>query len=387
MALLPKRCIEWLKPYAKKNSVRFVAQEVGGSGIPHVALGMNFGDRVDQFYQQFCQEVGSYILTLTASHQVQRFFERHELRLTQPEQKKLRLKWKSLGVAFASLPLLAASDYSAMYMRNYLTSKTFKTHNFVDLVGLGASTSQPETDEKRQDRYAFERKQLQTVACAMGTGVLTGAAGAGWAFHHMKQGSALPRLLEQSFSLPFLKDEKTKGPLKTSLYNLLRFKDGTMSNITALQVFASFGAFGYSGLILGARSPVEQFEAWVKFGWYGLANMVFPKLLSKRMEKSISEWAGADKDAQKVYSFLTETVTGAVLYAMPPTLACLLTRRKRVDQFHASLSNSVAAPDDKTQHRSVRVPPESAPLPRPSYHSSSMVLSSAHRQGRTHVFQ
>jgi hypothetical protein len=329
------KATEWLKPYAKKNSVRFVAQEVLGSGVPHVALGMNLGDRVDQFYQQFAQEAGSYLSTLGYSKLVQNFYEHHEARL--PEASKPQANaWKGLGVAMAALPMLAATDYAAMNMRNYLTSKTFKTHNFADLVGLGKSTPQQETEDHKKERYAFEHQQLQTIGKALGIGLALGAAGSGWAFSQMKRGAKLPSWLTHSFKIPFSNMLSKQTPLKeTSLHKLLSFKDGSMNNITGLQVFSSFGTFGYSGLILAARSPVEQFEAWVKFGWYGFANMVFPTVVSKGLDKKMEGWSKGDADKKKVYQFMAETATGAVLYAMPPTLACLFTRRKRNDEYNA----------------------------------------------------
>jgi hypothetical protein len=316
------KVIDWLKPHAKKNSVRFVAQEVLGSGVPHVALGMNLGDRVDQFYQQFAQEAGSYISTLGYSKLVQNVYEHHEAKLPSAQRETTKA-WKCLGVALAALPMLAATDYAAMNMRNYLTSKTFKTHNFADLVGLGKNQpQQQETEEHQRERYAFERQQLQTVGKALGMGLAVGAIGSGWAFSRMKQGAALPSGLIRRFKIPFSNLFNRKAPLKeTSLQEILSFKNGSMNNITGLQVFSTFGTFGYSGLVLAARSPVEQFEAWVKFGWYGFANMVFPTVVSKSLAEKMNRWAKGDADKKKVYQF--------------PTLACLFTRRKRNDAYNA----------------------------------------------------
>jgi hypothetical protein len=361
------KLVKWLAPIAKSSGQRFLWQEVLGSGVPHVALGMNFGDRVDQFYQQAAQEVGSYLATFQFSKGVEKLYDAHLNTLKDTTEQKKALAWKGLGVALASLPVLAATDYSAMYLRNYLTSKTFKTHNFVDLVGLGNNHKEgkskdkaPETETHKKERYAFERKQLLTIGKAVGLALAVGGVGAGWAYHQMKKGADLPAVLTKEFKVPFteslakLHHHLKKGRMKplaillpekgsrTSLQDVLSFKNretgkitGKMDDISELQVFSSFGAFGYSGLILSARDPVERFEGLVKFAWYGFANMILPNVMKKSIEPTLDKKFGKHSDKKAVYSFLATVGTGACLYAMPPTLACLFTRKDRANDYKA----------------------------------------------------
>lgn len=174
--------VRFLAPHAKKPFNRFLGQEVFGSGVPHVALGMNFGDRVDQFYQQFAQEVGSYVATYQFSKLVEKLYDA-DIKSMKPEDREKALAWKSMGVALASLPVLAATDYSAMYLRNYLTSKTFKTHDFVELVGLSHQQQNPqqlESDTHKEERHQFENEQLLMIAKALGISLGLGALGVAW---------------------------------------------------------------------------------------------------------------------------------------------------------------------------------------------------------------
>ncbi|MCE2930127.1 MAG: hypothetical protein LW809_01905 [Vampirovibrionales bacterium] len=386
---MSEKLVKWLAPIAKSSGQRFLWQEVLGSGVPHVALGMNFGDRVDQFYQQAAQELGSYIATFQFSKGIEKIYDAHlnTLKNGTAEQKKA-LAWKGLGVALATLPVLAATDYSAMYLRNYLTSKTFKTHNFVDLVGLGNDTDDkkkkaPETEAHKKDRYAFERTQLLTIGKAVGLALAVGGVGSGLAYHQMKKGADLPAVLTKSFKVPLteslakvhhhLKNGRMK-PLaillpekgsRTSLQDLLSFKNretntitGKMDDISDLQVFSSFGTFGYSGLILSARDPVERFEGLVKFAWYGFANMVLPNVMKKSIEPTLDKKFGKHSDEKSVYSFLATVATGACLYAMPPTLACLFTRKDRANDYKVKQAKA-PMPEAKAYTR----PMPSRPMP------------------------
>ncbi|MCE2930705.1 MAG: hypothetical protein LW809_04895 [Vampirovibrionales bacterium] len=361
------KLVKWLAPIAKSSGQRFFWQEFLGSGVPHVLLGMNLNERIDQFYQQAAQEVGSYMATFQFSKGVEKIYDAHlnTLKHGTAEQKNA-LAWKGLGVALATLPVLAATDYSAMYLRNYLTSKTFKTHNFVDLVGLGDDDTDhkkknaTETDVHKKERYAFERTQLETIGKAVGLSLAIGGVTSGWAYHQMKKGADLPAFLTKQFKVPFTEslakvhNQLKKGRLKhlailfpekggkTSLQDLLSFKNretgeitGDMGDISDLQVFSSFGTFGYSGLILSARDPVERFEAIVKFAWYGFANMVIPNIVQKSIEPTLDKKFGKHSDKKAVYSFLATVATGAGLYAMPPTVACLFTRKDRSTDYKA----------------------------------------------------
>jgi hypothetical protein len=362
------KLVKWLAPIAKISAQRFLWQEFWGSGVPHVLLGMNLNERIDQFYQQAAQEIGSYIATFQFSKGVEKIYDAH-LKTIQynPEEHQKALAWKGLGVALAALPVLAATDYSAMYLRNYLTSKTFKTHDFVDLVGLGTQDKQghpnnktSETPQHQRDRYAFERQQLTNIGKAVGLSLILAGAGSGWAYHQMKKGADLPAFLTHSFQVPFSESlakvhhhlkQGRLAPLailfpdkaeKTSLQSLLSFKNqetgaitGKMDDISDLQVFSSFGAFGYSGLILSARDSVERFEGIVKFAWYGFANMVIPNIVQKSIEPTLDKKFGKHSDKKTVYSFLATVATGAFLYAMPPTLGCLFTRKKRAEDYKA----------------------------------------------------
>jgi hypothetical protein len=362
------KLVKWLAPTAKSSYKRFLSQEFWGSGVPHVLLGMNLNERIDQFYQQAAQEIGSYIATFQFSKGVEKIYDAH-LKTIQHnlEEHQKALAWKGLGVALAALPVLAATDYSAMYLRNYLTSKTFKTHDFVDLVGLGTQDKQghpnnktSETPQHQRDRYAFERQQLTNIGKAVGLSLILAGAGSGWAYHQMKKGADLPAFLTHSFQVPFSESlakvhhhlkQGRSAPLailfpdkaeKTSLQSLLSFKNqetgaitGKMDDISDLQVFSSFGAFGYSGLILSARDSVERFEGIVKFAWYGFANMVIPNIVQKSIEPTLDKKFGKHSDKKTVYSFLATVATGAFLYAMPPTLGCLFTRKKRAEDYKA----------------------------------------------------
>ena len=362
------KLVKWLAPTAKSSYKRFLSQEFWGSGVPHVLLGMNLNERIDQFYQQAAQEIGSYIATFQFSKGVEKIYDAH-LKTIQHnlEEHQKALAWKGLGVALAALPVLAATDYSAMYLRNYLTSKTFKTHDFVDLVGLGTQDKQghpnnktSETPQHQRDRYAFERQQLTNIGKAVGLSLILAGAGSGWAYHQMKKGADLPAFLTHSFQVPFSESlakvhhhlkQGRLAPLailfpdkaeKTSLQSLLSFKNqetgaitGKMDDISDLQVFSSFGAFGYSGLILSARDSVERFEGIVKFAWYGFANMVIPNIVQKSIEPTLDKKFGKHSDKKTVYSFLATVATGAFLYAMPPTLGCLFTRKKRAEDYKA----------------------------------------------------
>jgi hypothetical protein len=362
------KLVKWLAPIAKISAQRFLWQEFWGSGVPHVLLGMNLNERIDQFYQQAAQEIGSYIATFQFSKGVEKIYDAH-LKTIQynPEEHQKALAWKGLGVALAALPVLAATDYSAMYLRNYLTSKTFKTHDFVDLVGLGTQDKQghpnnktSETPQHQRDRYAFERQQLTNIGKAVGLSLILAGAGSGWAYHQMKKGADLPAFLTHSFQVPFSESlakvhhhlkQGRLAPLailfpdkaeKTSLQSLLSFKNqetgaitGKMDDISDLQVFSTFGSFGFGGYIISARGPVEQFEGLVKFIWYGFANMILPNILKKSIEPTLDKKFGKHSDEKTVYSFLATVATGAFLYAMPPTLGCLFTRKKRAEDYKA----------------------------------------------------
>jgi hypothetical protein len=365
---MTEKLVKWLAPTAKSSYKRFLSQEFWGSGVPHVILGMNLNERIDQFYQQAAQEIGSYIATFQFSKGVEKIYDAHLNTLTNDTtQHQKALAWKGLGVALAALPVLAATDYSAMYLRNYLTSKTFKTHDFVDLVGLGTQDKQghpnnktSETPQHQRDRYAFERQQLANIGKAVGLSLLLAGAGSGWAYHQMKKGADLPAFLTHPFQVPFseslakVHQHLKKGRLaplailfpeqgeKTSLQSLLSFRNqetgeitGKMDDISDLQVFSSFGAFGYSGYMLSARGPVEQFEGLVKFIWYGFANMILPNIFKKSIEPNLVKKYGEKSDKATVYSFLGTVATGAFLYAMPPTLGCLFTRKKRAEDYKA----------------------------------------------------
>jgi hypothetical protein len=362
------KLVKWLAPIAKISAQRFLWQEFWGCGVPHVLLGMNLNERIDQFYQQAAQEIGSYIATLQFSKGVEKIYDAH-LKTIQynPEEHQKALAWKGLGVALAALPLLAATDYSAMYLRNYLTSKTFKTNNFVDLVGLGdqdkdgtQKNKAPETEAHKKERFGFERNQLKTIGTAVGLSLILAGAGSGWAYHQMKKGADLPAFLTHSFQVPFSESlakvhhhlkQGRLAPLailfpdkaeKTSLQSLLSFKNqetgaitGKMDDISDLQVFSTFGSFGFGGYIISARGPVEQFEGLVKFIWYGFANMILPNILKKSIEPTLDKKFGKHSDEKTVYSFLATVATGAFLYAMPPTLGCLFTRKKRAEDYKA----------------------------------------------------
>jgi hypothetical protein len=361
------KLVKWLAPIAQSSYKRFLWQEFWGSGVPHVLLGMNLNERIDQFYQQAAQEIGSYITTLQFSKWVEKFYDAHlNTFKTDSTEHKKTLAWKGLGVALAALPVLAATDYSAMYLRNYLTSKTFKTHDFVDLVGLGDQKKEDQKDQAREseahkkDRFAFERKQLETIGKSVGLALAFGGLGSWWAYHQMKKGADMPAVLTKSFKVPFTESlakvhhQLKKGRLaplaillpekgdKTSLQDLLSFKNretgqitGKMDDISDLQVFSSFGVFGYSGYMLSARDAVERFEGLVKFAWYGLANMVVPNVIEKFVEPKWAKKYGANSDKKAVYSFLATVGTGAFLYAMPPTLGCLFTRKDRAENYKA----------------------------------------------------
>lgn len=323
------RFINAVAPVAKKPSSQFFWQEFWGSGVPHVILGANLGDKVDQFYQQAAQEVGSYVATYQFSKVVARLYDAH-IHTLSDEEKKIASTWKALGVGLAALPVLAVTDYSAMYLRNYLTSKTFKTHDFVDLVGLGSKqdTTKEESPVHKKDRIQFEHEQLKIIGTAVGLGFLTAALGSGWAYRQMKRSADLPKFLTREFKIPFL-------PKKTSLYDWFSFKDGNMDNINGGQVFSTFGAFAYAGLILGARKSIERWEGIVKFAWYGFANMIIPNAVEKRLENKFNQMAKGNTDKKAVYSFLTKVGTGALLYAVPSTLLCLFTRKDRVKALQA----------------------------------------------------
>jgi hypothetical protein len=337
--------VRFLAPHAKKPVNRFLGQEVFGSGVPHVALGMNFGDRVDQFYQQFAQEVGSYVATYQFSKLVEKLYDA-DIQRMKPEDREKALAWKSMGVALASLPVLAATDYSAMYLRNYLTSKTFKTHDFVELVGLShnkQNPQQPESDSHKKERHQFEKQQLLIIAKALGISLGLGALGVAWTRSQMKKGASLPQFITKEFKIPFT-DKLNKGKgIESSLFKLLSFKDGKMDNITDLQVFSTFGSFGYAGLIFSARDMVERFECIVKFAWYGFANMIIPNAVNKKLEPWLEKKAQGNADRKSVYSFLATVATGAFLYALPPTLACLFTRKDRAEALQAQNKSKITA--------------------------------------------
>jgi len=361
------KLVKWLAPIAQSSYKRFLWQEILGSGVPHVLLGMNLNERIDQFYQQAAQEVGSYMATFQFSKLVEKIYDAHlnTLKKGTSEQKKA-MAWKGLGVALAALPVLAATDYSAMYLRNYLTSKTFKTHDFVELVGLGDQKKEDKKDQAREseahqkERFAFEREQLVAIGKALGLSLAVGGVASGWAYHQMKKGADLPAVLTKQFKVPLteslakVNQHLKKGRLaplailfpekgvSTSLQDLLSFKNrktgnytGKMDDISDLQVFSSFGVFGYSGYMLSARDAVERFEGLVKFAWYGLANMVVPNVIEKFVEPKWAKKYGANSDKKAVYSFLATVGTGAVLYAMPPTLGCLFTRKDRAENYKA----------------------------------------------------
>jgi hypothetical protein len=361
------KLVKWLAPIAQSSYKRFLWQEILGSGVPHVLLGMNLNERIDQFYQQAAQEVGSYMATFQFSKLVEKIYDAHLNTLKQgtSEQKKA-MAWKGLGVALAALPVLAATDYSAMYLRNYLTSKTFKMHDFVELVGLGDQKKEDKKDQAREseahqkERFAFEREQLVAIGKALGLSLAVGGVASGWAYHQMKKGADLPAVLTKQFKVPLteslakVNQHLKKGRLaplailfpekgsKTSLHDLFSFKNretgeitGNMDDISDLQVFSTFGTFGYSGLILSARDPVERFEGLVKFAWYGFANMILPNIMKKSIEPTLDKKFGKHSDKKAVYSFLATVGTGAFLYAMPPTLGCLFTRKDRAENYKA----------------------------------------------------
>ena len=366
------KLVKWLAPTAKSSYKRFLWQEILGSGVPHVLLGMNLGDKVDQFYQQFAQEVGSYMATYQFSKWIEKLYDAHlDTVKHNPIQQKNALVWKGLGVPLATLPVLAATDYSAMYMRNYLTSKTFKTHDFVDLVGLGNEKDEekkklPETTLHQKERHAFEAQQLKTIGKAVGISLVMGGLASGWAYHQMKKGADLPQWIRHEFKVPLtesfakIHQHLKKSPfkplamlfpekgLRTSVQSLVSFKNrdtntitGKMDDITDLQVFSSFGVFGYTGVILSARDSVERFEGLVKFAWYGFANMVIPNIVKKSVDPWLEKKAGKNADKNAVYSFLATVGTGAFLYALPPTLACLFTRKDRANEYKAKQNKSL----------------------------------------------
>jgi hypothetical protein len=334
---LHDRFINAVAPIAERPFYRFLGQEIIGSGVPHVGLGMNFRDKVDQFYQQAGQEFGSYVATYQFSKLVEHLYDRHISTLSGAE-KENALTWKAVGIGMATLPMFAATDYASMYLRNYLTSKTFKTHDFVQLVGLGQEqdTTKKESSAHQKERHQFENQQLQTIGMAVGLALLVGGVGSWFAYRQMKRGAPLPEFLMREFKIPFLK-------IKTSLHGWLGFnakngdlnEAGKMDHLNGGQLCSTFGAFGYSGMILSSRDAVERMEAIIKFAWYGFANVVIPNAVEKRLENKINVMTKGDQKKQSVYRFLSSLGVGAFLYALPPTLTCLLTRKDRAKAFEA----------------------------------------------------
>jgi hypothetical protein len=63
--------------------------------------------------------------------------------------------------------------------------------------------------------------------------------------------------------------------------------------------------------------------------------MILPNVMKKSIEPTLDEKFGKHSDKKAVYSFLATVGTGAFLYAMPPTLGCLFTRKDRAENYKA----------------------------------------------------
>lgn len=336
-----------IKPITDNRFARFLLQELGGSGIPRVAFGASTQERMDQVFQQGFEEIGSYGGSYAFSKLIKNTLFHKSTPLSQQEQ-----QWQNIGVAVGTLPMLAGGNFAVMFLRNYCTSKLFQTHDFSSIVGLKkeetppkASAVSPVAATPKQEasdallegrlpdtaalheRQAYEGRQLQRAGVSLGLSATLASIGSGLALKGFHNNSPLPRWMTQPFKLPFAKTP-------TTAYHLLSFDKGNIENISGLQMFASFGTFAYMGQIASARGPIERFEAWTRYGWYGIANMVIPSMLGKTFQPWLEQQV-KDPLHRQNYDFLMKMGVGALLYAAPTAILALATRQKRFDKLQA----------------------------------------------------
>jgi hypothetical protein len=226
------------------------------------------------------------------------------------------------------------------------------------------------------ERHAYEKKQLLRIEQSLGLAAGVAALGGGFALHGFKTNRALPQWLHKEVKLPFAK-------AATTWKTLLSFEKGDIENVSGLQMFASFGTFAYMGQIASARGPIERFEAWTRYGWYGIANMILPSMLGKTVQPFLEKHVANPVHRQN-YDFMIKMLTGAFLYAAPSAVLSLSTRETRFEKLQSKhpttalvqashpLSKSTQATDAQAiQTPTVIKQPAEAKQPRQATFSSS----------------